>query len=129
MTWSPGQETAIHDHDDMWCVECVYSGTIEITPYDVSACKRGSNLFQLTPAAQSFGVVGQAGQLIPPKDVHKISNASCEHTACTIHVYGGHMEKCGVFTPLFEKKETDLYRKEKKTLYFTRCPNWCENCG
>ena len=31
MTWGPGQGTPIHDHCGMWCVECVWSGELEVT--------------------------------------------------------------------------------------------------
>ena len=28
MTWGPGQGTPIHDHANLWCVECVYRGNV-----------------------------------------------------------------------------------------------------
>merc|ERR1739847_70834 len=127
MTWSPGQETAIHDHDDMWCVECVYKGRVKISAFD--CVPHAGDLFHLYPEQQSFGDVGNAGQLIPPKDVHKISNAS-EDVAVTIHVYGGHMEKCQIFSPVDQgKEEGSLFKRESKSLYFTSDKPWSEMCG
>ena len=35
MTWGPGQGTLIHDHAGMWCVEGVWHGSLEITPYEL----------------------------------------------------------------------------------------------
>jgi len=131
MTWAPGQSTAIHDHDDMWCVECVYAGRIKVSAFDVRPSQAG--LFHLTPEVASFGNVGSAGQLIPPKDVHMISNAS-DDVACTIHVYGGYMEKCQVFSPVAQGtndgdgSEGGLYRRESKSLFFTPKP-WSNMCG
>lgn len=127
MTWSPGQETAIHDHDDMWCVECVYKGRVKISAFD--CVPHAGDLFHLYPEQQSFGDVGTAGQLIPPKDVHKISNAS-EDVAVTIHTYGGHMEKCQIFSPVDQgKEEGSLFKRESKSLYFTSDKPWSEMCG
>ncbi|QDZ18782.1 hypothetical protein A3770_02p13000 [Chloropicon primus] len=127
MAWAPGQSTAIHDHDDMWCVECVYDGRVRIDAYDTEAYGR-EDLYNLVPAAQSFGDVGESGQLIPPKDVHKISNDDPAKMAVTIHVYGGHMEKCSCFRPRPEFGD-DVFEKESRSLFFTRNPNWCGICG
>lgn len=130
MTWSPGQSTSIHDHDDMWCVECVYSGRIRVLAYDVDKVAEADDLYLLTPAERGEAGVGEAGMLIPPKDIHELSNALEESLSCTIHVYGGHMEQCQVFTPVSDhdqdpkKTRGGLFRKESRSLYFTRCPDW-----
>lgn len=125
MTWSPGQKTAIHDHDDMWCVECVYSGRISVLAYDVEKVAEADGLFRLTPAERGEAGRGEAGMLIPPKDIHELSNALDSSLSCTIHVYGGHMEQCQVFTPVpWMDEGGQIYRKESRSLYFTRCPDW-----
>ena len=36
MVWQPGQQTPIHDHGGVWCVEGVYQGHMHITQYDVT---------------------------------------------------------------------------------------------
>jgi len=136
MSWAPGQATAIHDHDNMWCVECVYKGRVAIQAFDAVKQKSiphhrtdgGANLYYLYPEEEALSNVGNAGQLIPPKDVHMISNAAPGgEVAVTIHVYGGHMEKCQIFTPVdVEEAEAEadspgrLYKRESKSLYFTR---------
>ncbi len=56
-----------------------------------------------------------------------ISNAAPGgEVAVTIHVYGGHMEKCQIFTPVAVAGGEAgpgagrLHRRESKSLYFTR---------
>mmetsp|Transcript_10418 Transcript_10418/g.36999 ORF Transcript_10418/g.36999 Transcript_10418/m.36999 type:complete len:272 (+) Transcript_10418:146-961(+) len=124
MCWGPGQQTAIHDHDDMWCVECVYDGVVSIEAYDVE--HEREDLYRLTPAGTSVGQVGQAGQLIPPHDVHRISCAEgAGQPAVTIHVYGGFLEKCQVFSECAHLGP-NLHKKESRSLYFTPDADWSD---
>ena len=57
-----------------------------------------------------------------------------DDVACTIHVYGGYMEKCQVFSPVAQGtndgdgSEGGLYRRESKSLFFTPKP-WSNMCG
>ncbi len=112
MVWDNGQGTALHDHDNMWCVECVYRGRIKVTSYSSFGEKHGLHKFQ--PAKVVYAGQGEAGALIPPYDHHTLENADVA-PAVTIHVYGGEMTACHAFVPV----EGDLYRRERRELTYT----------
>ena len=113
MVWGAGQGTPIHDHDDKWCVECVYQGRIRVESYDLIG---GANdeIVSFRKEQEIPAGVGEAGSLIPPFDYHVIENPHDE-TAVTIHVYGGEMQGCDVFQPL----DGDRYQRVRKPLSYT----------
>jgi predicted metal-dependent enzyme (double-stranded beta helix superfamily) len=96
MAWAPGQETPVHDHAGIWCVEGVARGRIEVTRYDLAHdAGEGTRLEQLEIIRAGLG---ECGALIPPVEYHKIANPF-DHLALTIHVYGGLMRECRIFEP------------------------------
>ena len=97
MTWGPGQGTPIHDHEGMWCVEGVWAGTLEITPYELVEQRDGRYRFE--PRGTMNAGPGSAGSLIPPHEYHTILNPSDEATAVSLHIYRGAMTSCSVFQP------------------------------
>ena len=113
MVWAPGQGTPIHDHDEKWCVECVYRGTITVTSYDMLGSGEGE-IVGFREEEQVEAGKGMAGALIPPFDYHVIKNET-ESVAATIHVYGGEMHGCYTFSPL----EDGSYRRERRALTYT----------
>lgn len=97
MTWGPGQGTPVHDHGGLWCVEGVVEGQMQVTQYDV---RRDGDAFEVSPVGQALTAgVGSAGRLIPPTDYHVLANAQPDATSITLHVYGGNLTGCRVFTP------------------------------
>jgi 3-mercaptopropionate dioxygenase len=112
MVWAPGQGTPIHDHDDKWCVECVYQGNIQVTSYDLV----GSSNDELVGFCKQHQICagrGEAGSLIPPFDYHVIKNET-QDLAVTIHVYGGEMDSCNIFTHV----DGDRFRRDRKPLSY-----------
>lgn len=109
MIWGEGQGTPIHDHDSMWCVECVYSGEILVTSYELCPSSKGEEV-QFDCCGSTRATLGEAGALIPPHDYHVIENPAAE-TAVTIHVYGGEMAACNVYLPNAEGTGYRLTRK------------------
>lgn len=97
MTWGPGQGTPIHDHAGMWCVEGVWHGTLEITPYEMVEQRDGRFRFE-SRGTMNAGP-GSAGSLIPPHEYHTIRNPSEDDLAVTVHIYRGPMTSCSVFRP------------------------------
>lgn len=110
MVWGQGQGTPIHDHDNMWCCECVYRGKIKVDSYRMET-PEGSPVAEFSHEQTIFAGPGEAGALIPPFDHHTIENAATEPSV-TIHVYGGEMVHCHVFLPRpeggFERVERNL---------------------
>lgn len=96
MTWAPGQETPIHDHAGIWCVEGVVQGEIDVTRYRVEL--QTGELFRFSGQASVRAGIGSTGSLIPPDEYHVIANTT-ESTAITLHVYGGEMDHCNVYMP------------------------------
>ncbi len=108
MTWGPGQGTPVHDHGGLWCVEGVVGGQMQVTQYDV---RPEGDWFRVTPvgAALTAGV-GTAGRLIPPTDYHVLANAQPDATSITLHVYGGNLDGCRVFTPVADGQYAESVR-------------------
>lgn len=113
MVWGPGQGTPIHDHDDKWCVECVYKGSIRVVSYDLIGAPE-DEVVSFRKEQEIAAGRGEAGSLIPPFDYHVIENPH-EDVAVTIHVYGGEMHGCDVFQPV----AGDRFRRERKPLSYT----------
>ena len=97
MTWGPGQGTPVHDHGGLWCVEGVVEGQMAVTQYDV---RPEGNAFTVRAVGAPMAAgVGSAGRLIPPTDYHVLANAQPDATSITLHVYGGNLTGCRIFTP------------------------------
>lgn len=97
MTWGPGQGTGVHDHGGLWCVEGVVDGEIAVTQYLVTP--DGEGFFRVSPMGSLVAGTGSAGCLIPPTDHHVLANARPDRASVTLHVYGGDLDDCKVFTP------------------------------
>jgi 3-mercaptopropionate dioxygenase len=97
MTWAPGQGTPVHDHGGLWCVEGVVEGEMSVTQYEVRA---DGDAFRVAPIGKPLTAgVGSAGRLIPPTDYHVLANALPDRSSVTLHVYGGNLDGCRIFTP------------------------------
>ena len=114
MTWGAGQGTPIHDHAGKWCVECVYQGRIRVSSYDLVG-ETDAQVVGFRKAREVDAGKGAAGSLIPPFDYHVIENPDHD-TAVTVHVYGGDMTGCNVFSPI---DGSDRYRREWRKLSYT----------
>jgi predicted metal-dependent enzyme (double-stranded beta helix superfamily) len=112
MVWGSGQCTPLHDHSGTWCVECVASGKIRVTRYDLVGSAT-TPLVEFREAGRVEAGRGEAGALIPPFEYHKIENPYPEQ-AVTVHVYGGEMVSCSAFFP-----EGERYRRELRGLQYT----------
>jgi len=110
MTWGPGQGTPIHDHCGMWCVEGVWHGSLEITPYELT--EQHDDKFRFEPRGTMYVGPGSAGSLIPPHEYHTIRNPSDDTIAVTLHVYRGAMTQCSVFRPI----DTQWYSRDQRQL-------------
>ena len=98
MTWAPGQGTLIHDHAGLWCVEGVWAGALEVTPYDLLETAGDEARFRAQATLHAGR--GSCGSLIPPFEYHTIRNADAREVAVSVHVYSQAMNRCTVFEPL-----------------------------
>jgi predicted metal-dependent enzyme (double-stranded beta helix superfamily) len=113
MTWGPGQRTALHDHAGIWCVEGVVEGNLEVTRFELQE-ERGDGLCRFVEKGCVAASAGSAGALIPPFEHHVLANASADRVALTLHVYGGEMTECSVFTPAGE----GMFQRQQRTLAY-----------
>ncbi|MFI4970788.1 MAG: cysteine dioxygenase [Lysobacterales bacterium] len=97
MTWGPRQGTPIHDHAGLWCVEGVWQGFLEITPYELMESKDGRYRFE--PRGTMNAGAGSAGSLIPPHEYHTILNPSTDANAVSLHIYRRPLDACSKFYP------------------------------
>jgi predicted metal-dependent enzyme (double-stranded beta helix superfamily) len=97
MTWGPHQGTPIHDHAGQWCVEGVWQGFLEITPYELVESKDGR--FRFEPRGTMNAGAGSAGSLIPPHEYHTILNPSDDANAVSLHIYRRPLDACSKFYP------------------------------
>ena len=109
MTWGPGQGTSIHDHAGLWCVEGVFKGSIEVQQFELTA--QQGDRYRFEPRGSFQAGIGSAGCLIPPHEYHTIRNAGSK-PAVSVHIYGGEMNRCGVFEPAGE----GWHRRHEKVL-------------
>jgi len=97
MTWGPGQGTPIHDHAGQWCVEGVWEGFLEITPYELVETQ--GRRYRFEPRGTMNAGAGSAGSLIPPHEYHTIQNPSDDAIAVSLHIYRRPLESCAKFQP------------------------------
>ena len=95
MTWGPRQGTPVHDHAGQWCVEGVWQGTLEITPFELVETRDGRYRFE--PRGTMNAGPGSAGSLIPPHEYHAIQNPSDDAIAVSVHIYQRPLDACCKF--------------------------------
>ncbi len=112
MTWGPAQATPLHDHSGLWCVEGVWSGTLQITQYEL--LEHAQERFRFRAGVGLLAGRGSAGCLIPPHEYHTICNPSREEIAVSVHVYQGVMEQTSIFEPV--EAAASWYRRRPHAL-------------
>jgi 3-mercaptopropionate dioxygenase len=83
LVWLPGQATPIHDHVS-WCVVGVHLGEEHETVYDLCG---GADDSHLVIREFTTNPVGSVAALIPPGDIHHVTNAG-DALAVSLHIYG-----------------------------------------
>ena len=112
MTWGPGQQTTLHDHAGLWCVECVVEGELDVTQYDLA--DREQDRYRFVEISSMRAGVGDAGCLIPPSEYHVMCNPRDDRDSVTLHVYGGEMEQCN----LYLESPDGWWEKQSKSLQY-----------
>jgi predicted metal-dependent enzyme (double-stranded beta helix superfamily) len=113
MAWGPGQQTAVHDHAGIWCVEGVVEGELEVTRFELLE-ESADGLCRFAEKGRVRARAGSAGALIPPFEHHVLANSSPDRIALTLHVYGGEMDHCSIFLPA----AGGFYRRQSKRLTY-----------
>lgn len=86
LVWLPGQCTPVHDHV-AWCVVGVHEGEEHETRY-----RRVGD--RLVEDGRTVSRRGSVSGLLPPGDIHRVSNDGAE-LAVSLHVYGADLRERG----------------------------------
>jgi predicted metal-dependent enzyme (double-stranded beta helix superfamily) len=113
MTWGPGQQTSLHDHAGIWCVEGVLEGEMAVHRYELLV-EGEDGVCRFAERGTAKATAGTAGALIPPFEHHVLANALPGQASLTLHVYGGEMDHCDIFQPL----HADLYQRRSRQLVY-----------
>jgi len=111
MTWGPGQQTPLHDHAGIWCVEGVVEGRMDVMQFDL--VEETDETYRFEAKGCVHASVGSAGCLIPPFEYHVLANA-IDQPSITLHVYGGEMTSCHIFEPIADGR---YVRRERALCY------------
>lgn len=86
ISWPRGHATPIHDHAELWGIELVVDGVLDVEEYRLESCADG-----VRPAlVRSLLLgVGDAAVFGGPHYAHRCRNRSATRTALSLHVYGG----------------------------------------
>jgi predicted metal-dependent enzyme (double-stranded beta helix superfamily) len=112
MAWAPSQQTPLHDHAGIWCVEGVVEGEMEVIRFEL--VEERDDRCRFNEVERLRAGTGSAGALIPPLEYHVLRNPT-DRTVITLHVYGGEMDRCGVFLP----QPDGSWRREEKALSYS----------
>ncbi len=98
LAWAPGQGTPIHDHPNLWSVEGVLEGELEVTQY--APIKEEAHRCKFAPVESHRVVAGEANFLIPPFEYHALTNDLTDRPCLTIHAFGGELMEMNTFDPV-----------------------------
>lgn len=110
MTWGPGQDTPLHDHDGRWCVEGVWQGELDIIRYELLETDGARARFRAAETLRAGA--GSAGSLIPPHEHHVLRNPHDDAVAVSVHVYQAPLVQCA----RFRHDGDDWYVREQSCL-------------
>lgn len=110
IAWAPGQGSAVHDHADVWGVEAVLRGQLEVVDYRIAG--RHDALAELHPAGHHSLPAGSVIGLLPPHDLHSCRNAGAREVAVSLHIYGRPLHEVIRYAHV----ENALYRPERVEL-------------
>ena len=93
ITWPPGHVTPLHDHAELWGIELVLDGALEVSEY-VSV---ESTSVDLQFHRSVMLGAGDATTFVDPNYVHTCRNMSATKPALSLHVYGGMLDDYRTF--------------------------------
>lgn len=84
ISWPCAHETPIHDHAELWGIELVVDGVLEVEEYRLDAAASVPAFVR----SMLLGV-GDAAVFGGPHYAHRCRNRSATRAALSLHVYGG----------------------------------------
>jgi predicted metal-dependent enzyme (double-stranded beta helix superfamily) len=84
--WPPAYATPIHDHDELWGMEFVLDGVLEVESFQLLAQQASMHL---SPTHTLLAGVGDYVAFSNADYAHRCRNVSRNRQALSLHVYGG----------------------------------------
>lgn len=109
ITWAPGQTSGIHDHGQMWGIEAILAGSLEVTDYAIA--EQQDALVRMQSLGRKMLEKGDVISLVPPHDLHSCRNLR-HQTTVSLHIYGKPLEVITRFVATGE-----AYREDKAKLH------------
>ncbi len=97
MTWEPAQGSPLHDHDGLWGAEIIVDGLMRETSFRALESDARERV-RFVCDREEIAAPRSIGIVIPPLEYHSFRNMGTA-TAHTVHVYGGVLNRCTVFSP------------------------------
>lgn len=94
IAWPPGYVTPLHDHAELWGIELVLDGALQVDEYFSDGDARQP---ALQPHRSLMLGVGDSTVFIDPAYVHRCRNLSAHRPALSLHVYGGMLDRYQAF--------------------------------
>lgn len=88
IAWPPGYVTPLHDHAELWGIELVLDGALQVDEFFTDG---DSTQPTLQPHRSLMLGSGDAAVFIDPAYVHQCRNLSSQRPALSLHVYGGEL--------------------------------------
>lgn len=95
MVWGPGQGTPIHDHNDLWGVEAVIHGELQVSRYRIREV--AGTALRLEPTDLVELRSGDIETFDAEHGVHLCRNPSQRAAAVSLHVYGRPLDRFGIY--------------------------------
>ncbi|MET0892048.1 MAG: cysteine dioxygenase family protein [Pseudoxanthomonas sp.] len=109
ITWAPGQTSGIHDHGEMWGIEAILAGSLEVTDYAID--QQTDALVKMHRLGSRMLEAGDVISLLPPHDLHSCQNLR-QATTVSLHIYGKPLEVIRRFVA-----SGQAYREDKARLH------------
>ena len=103
IAWPPGYVTPLHDHAELWGIELVLDGALQVDEYFSDGDTQQPSL---QPHRSLMLGSGDAAVFIDPAYVHRCRNLSAHQPALSLHVYGGDLDHYQSFVEVSD----NLYR-------------------
>jgi len=95
MVWGPGQGTPVHDHREVWGIESVWTGELEVAEFRPSSV--AGEMLQLAPKDVVRLRTGDVLSLLPDQGLHLCRNPGVREVTVSLHIYARPLDHFNVY--------------------------------
>jgi len=85
LVWGPGQGTPVHDHRELWGIESVWQGELDVIDFAIK--ETAGELLRLEPSQVSRIPAGQSLGFTPEHGLHLCRNSAPRDVTISVHIY------------------------------------------